>query len=97
MLAHYRLEYHLGGILISAEISVNSQPVHLMHTLYLFFSQDASRNLPQIRSYAQRVDELVDDDDVARSRPRTARSRLLGRDGRLALDDVAVELHAASY
>jgi ABC-type uncharacterized transport system involved in gliding motility auxiliary subunit len=28
-------------------------------TLYLFFSEDASRDLPQIRSYAKRVDELV--------------------------------------
>lgn len=28
-------------------------------TLYLFFSQEASRDLPQIRSYARRVDELV--------------------------------------
>lgn len=28
-------------------------------TLYLFFSEDASRDLPQIRSYARRVDELV--------------------------------------
>jgi len=30
-------------------------------TLYLFFSQDASRNLPQVRSYAARVDELVEE------------------------------------
>jgi ABC-type uncharacterized transport system involved in gliding motility auxiliary subunit len=30
-------------------------------TLYLFFSQDASRDLPQIRSYATRVDELVEE------------------------------------
>ena len=30
-------------------------------TLYLFFSQDASRNLPQLRSYAARVDELVEE------------------------------------
>ena len=30
-------------------------------TLYLFFSQDASRDLPQIRSYAKRVDELVEE------------------------------------
>ncbi|NCF61490.1 MAG: hypothetical protein GWP58_01445 [Gammaproteobacteria bacterium] len=30
-------------------------------TLYLFFSQDASSDLPQIRSYAKRVDELVDE------------------------------------
>jgi ABC-type uncharacterized transport system involved in gliding motility auxiliary subunit len=28
-------------------------------TLYLFFSQEASRDLPQLRSYATRVDELV--------------------------------------
>lgn len=28
-------------------------------TLYLFFSEEASRELPQIRSYAKRVDELV--------------------------------------
>lgn len=28
-------------------------------TLYLFFSEAASRDLPQIRSYARRVDELV--------------------------------------
>lgn len=28
-------------------------------TLYLFFSEEASRDLPQIRSYARRVDELV--------------------------------------
>ena len=28
-------------------------------TLHLFFSQDASRDLPQLRSYAARVDELV--------------------------------------
>ena len=28
-------------------------------TLYLFFSQEASRDLPLVRSYAQRVDELV--------------------------------------
>ncbi|MFC1719978.1 Gldg family protein [Pseudomonadota bacterium] len=30
-------------------------------TLYLFFSEDASRDLPQIRSYAERVDELVEE------------------------------------
>ncbi|MDH3789366.1 MAG: GldG family protein, partial [Xanthomonadales bacterium] len=30
-------------------------------TLYLFFSQEASRDLPQIRSYARRVDELVEE------------------------------------
>jgi len=30
-------------------------------TLYLFFSQDTSRELPQIRSYAQRVDEMVEE------------------------------------
>ena len=30
-------------------------------TLYLFFSEDASRDLPQIRSYARRVDELVEE------------------------------------
>jgi ABC-type uncharacterized transport system involved in gliding motility auxiliary subunit len=29
--------------------------------LYLFFSEEASRDLPQIRSYAQRVDELLDE------------------------------------
>jgi len=28
-------------------------------TLYLFFSEEASRELPQIRSYAKRVDELL--------------------------------------
>jgi ABC-type uncharacterized transport system involved in gliding motility auxiliary subunit len=30
-------------------------------TLYLFFSQDASHDIPQIRSYARRVDELLDE------------------------------------
>lgn len=30
-------------------------------TLYLFFSEAASRDLPQIRSYARRVDELLDE------------------------------------
>ncbi len=30
-------------------------------TLYLFFSEDSSRDLPQIRSYARRVDELVEE------------------------------------
>ena len=30
-------------------------------TVYLFFSQDASRDLPQVRSYASRVDELVEE------------------------------------
>jgi len=30
-------------------------------TVYLFFSQDASRDLPQVRSYARRVDELVEE------------------------------------
>jgi ABC-type uncharacterized transport system involved in gliding motility auxiliary subunit len=30
-------------------------------TLYLFFSQDSSRELPQVRSYAQRVDEMVEE------------------------------------
>jgi ABC-type uncharacterized transport system involved in gliding motility auxiliary subunit len=30
-------------------------------TLYLFFSQDASRDIPQIRSYARRVDELIEE------------------------------------
>jgi ABC-type uncharacterized transport system involved in gliding motility auxiliary subunit len=30
-------------------------------TLYLFFSEDASRDLPQIRSYARRVDELLEE------------------------------------
>jgi ABC-type uncharacterized transport system involved in gliding motility auxiliary subunit len=30
-------------------------------TLYLFFSEAASRDLPQIRSYARRVDELVEE------------------------------------
>ncbi len=30
-------------------------------TLYLFFSQDASRDLPQVRNYAARVDELVEE------------------------------------
>jgi ABC-type uncharacterized transport system involved in gliding motility auxiliary subunit len=30
-------------------------------TLYLFFSEDASRDLPQLRSYARRVDELVEE------------------------------------
>jgi ABC-type uncharacterized transport system involved in gliding motility auxiliary subunit/ABC-type transport system involved in cytochrome c biogenesis permease component len=30
-------------------------------TIYLFFSQEASRDLPQIRSYATRVDELVEE------------------------------------
>ncbi len=30
-------------------------------TIYLFFSQEASRDLPQIRSYAERVDELVEE------------------------------------
>jgi len=34
-----------------------SEPV----TIYLFFSQQASRDLPQIRSYAMRVDELVEE------------------------------------
>jgi ABC-type uncharacterized transport system involved in gliding motility auxiliary subunit len=34
-----------------------SEPV----TIYLFFSQQASRDLPQIRSYATRVDELVEE------------------------------------
>ncbi len=29
--------------------------------LYLFFSEEASRDLPQIRSYAKRVDELLDE------------------------------------
>jgi ABC-type uncharacterized transport system involved in gliding motility auxiliary subunit len=29
--------------------------------IYLFFSQENSRDLPQIRSYAQRVDELLDE------------------------------------
>jgi hypothetical protein len=29
--------------------------------IYLFFSQGTSRDLPQIRSYAQRVDELLDE------------------------------------
>jgi ABC-type uncharacterized transport system involved in gliding motility auxiliary subunit len=29
--------------------------------LYLFFSEDASRDLPQIRSYARRVDEMVEE------------------------------------
>ncbi|MGH8034956.1 MAG: DUF7088 domain-containing protein, partial [Lysobacterales bacterium] len=29
--------------------------------LYLFFSEDASRDLPQIRSYAKRVEELLDE------------------------------------
>jgi len=29
--------------------------------LYLFFSEDASRDLPQIRSYAQRVTEMVEE------------------------------------
>jgi len=29
--------------------------------LYLFFSEEASRDLPQIRSYARRVDELLDE------------------------------------
>ena len=29
--------------------------------IYLFFSQENSRELPQIRSYAQRVDELLDE------------------------------------
>jgi ABC-type uncharacterized transport system involved in gliding motility auxiliary subunit len=29
--------------------------------LYLFFSENASRDLPQIRSYAKRVDELVEE------------------------------------
>jgi len=29
--------------------------------LYLFFSEDASRDLPQIRSYAKRVNELLDE------------------------------------
>jgi ABC-type uncharacterized transport system involved in gliding motility auxiliary subunit len=28
-------------------------------TVYLFFSEEASRDLPQVRSYAERVDELV--------------------------------------
>jgi ABC-type uncharacterized transport system involved in gliding motility auxiliary subunit len=30
-------------------------------TLYLFFSQDASHDIPQIRSYARRVDELIEE------------------------------------
>jgi ABC-type uncharacterized transport system involved in gliding motility auxiliary subunit len=30
-------------------------------TLYLYFSEDASSDLPQIRSYARRVDELVEE------------------------------------
>jgi ABC-type uncharacterized transport system involved in gliding motility auxiliary subunit len=30
-------------------------------TLYLFFSEAASRDLPQIRSYARRIDELVEE------------------------------------
>jgi ABC-type uncharacterized transport system involved in gliding motility auxiliary subunit len=30
-------------------------------TIYLFFSQDTSRDLPQVRSYARRVDELVEE------------------------------------
>ena len=30
-------------------------------TIYLFFSQEASRDLPQVRSYATRVDELVEE------------------------------------
>ena len=34
-----------------------SEPV----TIYLFFSQEASRDLPQVRSYATRVDELVEE------------------------------------
>jgi ABC-type uncharacterized transport system involved in gliding motility auxiliary subunit len=29
--------------------------------IYLFFSEDASRDLPQIRSYARRVDEMVEE------------------------------------
>jgi len=35
--------------------------LHEPVTIYLFFSQDASRDLPQIRSYAMRVDELVEE------------------------------------
>jgi ABC-type uncharacterized transport system involved in gliding motility auxiliary subunit len=30
-------------------------------TLYLFFSEEASRDLPQVRSYARRVDELLEE------------------------------------
>ena len=30
-------------------------------TLYLYFSQEASREIPQVRSYAKRVDELLDE------------------------------------
>ena len=30
-------------------------------TLHLYFSQDASREIPQVRSYARRVDELLDE------------------------------------
>ena len=30
-------------------------------TLYLYFSQEASREIPQVRSYARRVEELLDE------------------------------------
>ena len=30
-------------------------------TLYFYFSQDASREIPQIRAYAKRVNELLDE------------------------------------
>ncbi len=30
-------------------------------TLYFYFSQDVSRDIPQVRSYAKRVDELIDE------------------------------------
>lgn len=57
-----RFDLTESGLYTLSEGSLNvlgslQEPV----TLYLFFSQETSRDLPLVRSYAQRVDELVEE------------------------------------
>ncbi|MEJ8568406.1 Gldg family protein [Elongatibacter sediminis] len=62
MLGGVRVDLTENGLYTLSEGTQNiledlDEPVHL----YLFFSEDSSRDLPQIRSYARRVHELVDE------------------------------------
>jgi ABC-type uncharacterized transport system involved in gliding motility auxiliary subunit len=62
LLSGYRFDLTENGLFTLSEGTSNilgemQEPV----TLYFYFSQDVSRDIPQIRSYAKRVDELLDE------------------------------------
>jgi ABC-type uncharacterized transport system involved in gliding motility auxiliary subunit len=62
LLSGYRFDLTENGLFTLSEGTSNilgemQEPV----TLYFYFSQDVSRDIPQVRSYAKRVDELLDE------------------------------------